>query len=160
MPLLDGLSDTQRKALLLGAPLVAGVVLISKLRAPTPPAAPPAANPPVGAMPSTDALGTSQLTEFESTISDALAQYGQRVTDLEHTSVPGTSTTTQQVPAGAQDLADDIAYVQYLYTSILGRQGSAAEVNYWVGLLQQGYTKQQVAAAFTTSAQAELAARK
>src|SRR5262249_55176212 len=47
--------------------------------------------------------------------------------------------------------ADDSALVMALYEDVLGRRGSAAEVQGWVNALQGGQNRAVVAAAFVTS---------
>src|SRR5262249_11900804 len=52
-----------------------------------------------------------------------------------------------QLLAGAQgDLMAQTAFVNVLYVDVLGRVADVAGVNYWVGLLQAGFTRAQVAA--------------
>jgi uncharacterized repeat protein (TIGR01451 family) len=52
-----------------------------------------------------------------------------------------------QLLAGAQgDLMAQTAFVNVLYADVLGRTADVAGVNYWVGLLQEGFTRAQVAA--------------
>lgn len=79
MGLLDQFSPGQRQALMYGVPVVAGVVLVSKLRGKAQPA--PDVNAQVigHTTPSTDAIGVGQLSEFESSVTDQLNQLAQIV---------------------------------------------------------------------------------
>src|SRR5262249_44424150 len=53
-----------------------------------------------------------------------------------------------QLLAGPQgDLMGQTAFVNALYQDVLGRPADVAGVNHWVGLLQAGVTRAQVAAA-------------
>jgi hypothetical protein len=79
---LAGLSPGQRQALMFGAPVVAVFALVSsrqkKAEAAAAAAAPPAATLPAN-FPSTDAIGTGQLAEFESGVTSALSQLQHQV---------------------------------------------------------------------------------
>jgi hypothetical protein len=54
---------------------------------------------------------------------------------------------------GAGAVTAEINFVQHLYSDVLGRTGSAAEVNAWVGGMDGGLTSGQVANAFWQSAE-------
>jgi hypothetical protein len=79
MGVLDQFSPGQRQAVMYGAPVVAGVVLMSKLRGKAKVPAPTAAPVSGYTAPSTDAIGVGQLSEFESAITDQINQLAQVV---------------------------------------------------------------------------------
>jgi hypothetical protein len=91
---LSNLSPGQRQLLMVGAPVVAGLALITVLRnrqsSPTA-AAPVAAN--------TDAIGVGQLASFESAITDTLNELAQRIDLQSH--LADNATPAAPTPAAA-----------------------------------------------------------
>ena len=92
--IFDQLTDTQRKVLMFGVPLAAGVFVVSRVAGRSGASADasdggdaPAADLPVGAvgpyaMPSTDAIGTGALSDFLSGLTDQYDQLQQNITVL------------------------------------------------------------------------------
>lgn len=78
MALLANLSETQRRAVMIGVPLLAGIVVVTKLKAKSSatPAA-PTGQLPAGVTPvaSGDVIGTGQLAEFESLVTSQLSNF-------------------------------------------------------------------------------------
>lgn len=98
--MLDTMPPAQKMALLVGVPAVAAVVLVQKLRpAPEPAAAAPT---PVGVMPSTDAIGSGQLSEFSNMWNENLANFLDNITQAiqhqEETTTPPPTTPPPTTP--------------------------------------------------------------
>lgn len=136
MGVLDRFTPGQRTALMVGVPSVAGLVLIQKLRGGTAPAAEPdpaAAADPTGTitgtyMPSTDAIGTGELSSIVSGITDTLTGLTQAVSDLENKSAntvpPATTTTTRAyrytTVAAPYGLGENLNQVAVRIRNVLG----------------------------------------
>lgn len=100
MSMLGNLTPDQRQMLLYGAPVVAGVALISTLRGKKPAEDVRATGMTLPTMPSSDAIGVGQLAEFESQITNALIGVQQSIYDLENRAVNTPVTPpTGQTPA-------------------------------------------------------------
>jgi hypothetical protein len=142
---LEQLSDGQRKALTYGAPAVAAIVLGTRLAKPkTPAATDPAAaqNPPAAyfaAAPATGAIGVSQLANFESGLSDALANVQQGLSDLVN--------RPNNTPPMYSSSDPYEQRVINLYRAELGREPDPAGLAFWSAQLRAGHSVAEVAAA-------------
>ena len=81
--MLDQFSPQQRQAIMLGAPVVAVFALVSVLKGKTAAPTPTTGQTLPAAMPSTDAIGTSQLSEFESLLTGSIQQLGSQVGNIQ-----------------------------------------------------------------------------
>ncbi len=83
--MFENLSDGQKKALQVGAPVVAVFALISVLQKrnqPVPTTTTVTGALPANLAPTTDVIGVGQLADFESSIGSAIAQLAQQVGEL------------------------------------------------------------------------------
>lgn len=164
---LENLSPAQQQALKYGVPLVAALAIGAKLtgRHTAPAATPsstsggggagPAVTPPAPGLTgylapaSSDAIGVSQLADFESSITAALQ--GVRVRQDELASATAGNSSSY--------LSDDAAFITELYKTILGRAPDPAGFNYWLGILASGRSRAEVTVAFSAGAAQEISRR-
>ncbi len=100
MPLLQNLSPGQRQAVIFGGPVVAAFALISVLQKRnqgTPTTTPTTGGTGALLAPSTDAIGTGQLADFESTVTGAITQLANQIALLDSPSTVETPTPTTTV---------------------------------------------------------------